>query len=184
MSAAPTPLGTGRHRSITGITGTNISAATASTTPFLDPIQQQIHQHDLLKQLNIMNKQLKLLGAQPANSREVYYTLAFRRNCALYSTQLRGIPRNCTFHYAILHLAPNYTLKNYSILHLTPFYTLEFARNCVLGYKALYLTSFYTLLHLRFYLIFVARYCAKLRVKTRKFSQLCAITFFQKKFVI
>ena len=94
---------------------------------------------------------------------------------------MRGIPRNCTFHYAILHLAPNCTLQNYSILHLTPFYTLGFARNCVLGYKALYLTPFYTLLHLRFYLIFVARYCAKLRVKTRKFSQLCAITFFQKK---
>ena len=95
--------------------------------------------------------------------------------------QLRGIPRNCTCHYAILHLATNCTLKNYSILDLTPFYTLEFARNCVLGYKELYLTPFYTLLHLRFYLIFVARYCAKLRVKTRKFSQLCAITFFQKK---
>ena len=27
---------------------TNNSAATASTTPFLDPIQQQIHQHKLL----------------------------------------------------------------------------------------------------------------------------------------
>ena len=34
---------------------TNNSAATASTTPFIDPIQQQIQQHELLKQLNIMN---------------------------------------------------------------------------------------------------------------------------------
>jgi hypothetical protein len=47
---------------------TNISAATTSTTPFLDPIQQQIHQHELLKQLNIMNKQLNLLRTQPANT--------------------------------------------------------------------------------------------------------------------
>ncbi len=39
-----------------------------STTPFLDPIQQQIHQHELLKQLTIMNKELKLLRTQPANT--------------------------------------------------------------------------------------------------------------------
>jgi hypothetical protein len=36
--------------------------------PFLDPIQQQIQQHELLKQLNIMNKELKLLRTQPANT--------------------------------------------------------------------------------------------------------------------
>ena len=41
--------------------------ATASATPFLDPIQQQIHQHELLKQLTIMNKELKLPRTQPAN---------------------------------------------------------------------------------------------------------------------
>jgi hypothetical protein len=46
---------------------TNNLAATASTTPFLDPIQEQIHQHKLLKQLTIMNKELKLLRTQPAN---------------------------------------------------------------------------------------------------------------------
>jgi hypothetical protein len=47
----------------------NNSAATASATPFLDPIQQQIQQHELLKQLNIMNKELKLLRTQPANTK-------------------------------------------------------------------------------------------------------------------
>jgi hypothetical protein len=47
---------------------TNNSAPTASPTPFLDPIQQQIQQHELLKQLNIMNKQLKLLRTQPTNT--------------------------------------------------------------------------------------------------------------------
>jgi hypothetical protein len=36
--------------------------------PFLDPIQQQIQQHELLKQLNIMNKELKLLRTQPATT--------------------------------------------------------------------------------------------------------------------
>ncbi len=43
-------------------------STTASATPFLDPIQQQIQQHELLKQLNIMNKELKLLRTQPANT--------------------------------------------------------------------------------------------------------------------
>jgi hypothetical protein len=46
---------------------TNNSATTASTTPFLDPIQQQIHQHELLKKVTIMNKELKLPRTQPAN---------------------------------------------------------------------------------------------------------------------
>jgi hypothetical protein len=31
-------------------------------------LQQQIQQHELLKQLNIMNKELKLLRTQPANT--------------------------------------------------------------------------------------------------------------------
>ncbi len=48
---------------------TNNSAATAGATPFLDPIQQQIQHHELLKQLNIMNKELKLLRTQPANTK-------------------------------------------------------------------------------------------------------------------
>jgi hypothetical protein len=47
---------------------TNNSSATASTTPILDPIQQQIYQHELIKQLTIMNKELKLLRTQPTNS--------------------------------------------------------------------------------------------------------------------
>ena len=47
---------------------TNNSAATTSATPFLDPIQQKIQQHELLKQLNIMNKELKLLRTQPTNT--------------------------------------------------------------------------------------------------------------------
>jgi hypothetical protein len=47
---------------------TNNMSTTASATPFLDPIQQQIQQHELLKQLNIMNKELKLLRTQPANT--------------------------------------------------------------------------------------------------------------------
>ena len=46
----------------------NNSAATAIATPFIDPIQQHIQQHELLKQLNIMNKELKLLRTQPANT--------------------------------------------------------------------------------------------------------------------
>ena len=46
----------------------NNSAVTVSATPFLDPIQQQIQQHELLKQLNIMNKELKLLRTQPTNT--------------------------------------------------------------------------------------------------------------------
>jgi hypothetical protein len=47
---------------------TNNSEATVSATPFLDPLQQQIQHHELLKQLNIMNKELKLLPTQPANT--------------------------------------------------------------------------------------------------------------------
>ena len=35
---------------------------------FIDPIQQQIQQHELLEQLNIMNRELKLLRTQPANT--------------------------------------------------------------------------------------------------------------------
>ncbi len=34
----------------------------------MDPIRQQIHQHATLKQLTMMNKQLSLLRAQPANT--------------------------------------------------------------------------------------------------------------------
>ena len=47
---------------------TNNSAATVSATPILDPIQQQIQQHELLKKLNILNKELKLLRTQTANT--------------------------------------------------------------------------------------------------------------------
>jgi hypothetical protein len=47
---------------------TNNSTGAVSATPFLDPIQQQIQQHELLKQLNIMNKELKLLRTQPAKT--------------------------------------------------------------------------------------------------------------------
>ena len=40
---------------------TNTTTGTFITTPILGQIQQQIHQHELLKQLSIMNKQLSLL---------------------------------------------------------------------------------------------------------------------------
>ncbi len=36
--------------------------------PFMDPIQQPIHQHAILKQLTLMNKQLSLQQAQPENT--------------------------------------------------------------------------------------------------------------------
>jgi hypothetical protein len=49
---------------------TNNSAVTASTTPFLASIQQQIQQHEL-------NKELKLLRTEPANTNTFKYLMNF-----------------------------------------------------------------------------------------------------------
>ena len=44
------------------------TSSTSSTTPLLNPIDQQIQQHDVLKQLQLLNKQLSLLRANPTNN--------------------------------------------------------------------------------------------------------------------
>ena len=44
------------------------TSSTSSTTPLLNPIDQQIQQHDVLKQLQLINKQLSLLRANPTNN--------------------------------------------------------------------------------------------------------------------
>jgi hypothetical protein len=48
-----------RQLMATPIAGTTTnSIVTSRTTPFMDPIQQQIHQHAILKQLTMVNKKL------------------------------------------------------------------------------------------------------------------------------
>jgi hypothetical protein len=59
--STPIYASTNANTLATPIVGTTYTTtATSITTPILDPIQQQIHQHELLKQLCMMNKQLSL----------------------------------------------------------------------------------------------------------------------------
>ena len=49
-------------------TASNVIATTSNATLTLNQIQQQIQQHELLKRLQIVNKQLSLLRANPSNN--------------------------------------------------------------------------------------------------------------------
>ena len=54
--------------SISASTPHDTTATTSGAAPTLNPIQQQMEQHELLNQLQIVNKQLKLLRDNPSNN--------------------------------------------------------------------------------------------------------------------